>query len=202
MKFTRLIILSSVLLLSACAGRPQLQISEIDWKTQQLRIKTIEQWTVKGRIGVKTPDQGFTSNMSWQYQDHKQHFRIYGSFGQTHADIIQSENEATLEIPDKEIYRSNDIENLILNVLGYPLPFEHLKYWIRGLPYPGNHSELTFDERGLLQVINYKQWKISYSKYKPFNDFDNLYLPSMIMITDGKAKLRLSLREWRQSSGL
>ena len=202
MKSTHLIFLSTLILLSACAGKINQPISEINWQQQQLRLKTIDRWTVKGRIGVKTPELGFTSNLSWQYQDDKQQLRIYGSFGQTHAEITQSENEATLEIPDKEIYRSNDIENLIVNVLGYPLPIEHLKYWILGLPYPGNNSRLILDEQGMPQTINYKQWEISYSKYKLFNDFDNLYLPSKIMITDGKVKLRLSLREWHKGNSL
>ena len=201
MNFNRLIILVSLLLLSGCAGKQQL-IPQINWQQQQSRIKNIEQWTVTGRIGVKTPEQGFTANLNWQHREDKQKLRIYGSFGQTHAQIIQSESEATLEIPDEKIYRSDDIESLIIDVLGYPLPIEHLKYWILGLPYPDDNSGLIFDEQGYLKTINYQQWKISYSKYRTFPNMDNLHLPGKMLITDNRVTLKLSLRVWQQGNSL
>ena len=202
MKFARLIIFSLFVLLSACAGKPLNTVVDNNWQLRQQQMSKIEQWTVKGRIGVKTPEQGFTSNLSWQHLSDKQQFRIYGSFGKTYAELIQSATGATLELSDKEIYQSTDVEQLLHQVLGYPLPIEHLEYWILGLPYPGNDSDLTFDKSGHLQTISYQQWKISYKKYKRFASFDGLYLPSKITVTDGEVTLRLSLRDWSMDTNL
>ena len=189
-------------LLSGCATKVQNTTQNYNWLERQQHISAINEWTVKGRIGIKTPDQGFSSSLSWQHQPKQQLFRIYGAFGQTYAELNQSEDKATLELSDKEIYESNDVENLLLQVLGYPLPIEHLKYWVFGLPYPGNDSDLSFDKLDRLQTIHYQQWKISYKKYKRFASFDNQYLPSKVKVTNGDVTLNLSLRNWTMDSNL
>ena len=189
-------------LISACATKVPSKPQDSNWLERQQHISTIKEWSVKGRIGIKTPDQGFSSSLSWQHQPKQQLFRIYGAFGQTYAELNQSEDKSTLELSDNEIYESNDVESLLHRVLGYPLPIEHLEYWIFGLPYPGKDSVLSFDKIGRLQTIQYQQWEISYKKYKRFSSFDNQYLPSKIKVSNGDVTLRLSLRNWTMDSNL
>jgi len=191
-----------LILLSACASKSPSTQPENNWLQRQQLIKSIDKWTVKGRIGIKTPEEGFTSNLSWQHQADKQQFRIYGSFGQTYADLVQTDSKSTLELSDNQIYTSSNVEELLYQTLGYPLPIEHLEYWIMGLPYPGKDSKLDFDKLGYLKTIDFQQWNISYKKYKQFESFDNHYLPSKISLTDGVVTLRLSLRDWSKSTDL
>ncbi|MCP3674955.1 MAG: outer membrane lipoprotein LolB [Gammaproteobacteria bacterium] len=198
--FISILIISG--LVSACATKTPNEPHDNSWLERQQHISTIDNWTVKGRIGIKTPDQGFSSNLSWQHQPKQQLFRIYGAFGQTYAELNQSEDKSTLELSDNEIFESNDVESLLYHVLGYPLPIEHLEYWIFGLPYPGKNSVLSFDKIGHLQTIQYQQWEISYKKYKRFSSFDNQYLPTKIKVSNGDVTLRLSLRNWTMDSNL
>ncbi len=198
--FISILIISG--LVSACATKTPTEPRNNSWLERQQHISAIDEWTVKGRIGIKTPDQGFSSSLSWQHQPKQQLFRIYGAFGQTYAELNQSEDKSTLELSDNEIYESNDVESLLHKVLGYPLPIEHLEYWIFGLPYPGKDSVLSFDKVGRLQTIQYQQWEISYKKYKRFSSFDNQYLPSKIKVSNGDVTLRLSLRNWAMDSNL
>ncbi len=183
------------LLITACVSRPTTPV-EINNMQHREQLSAITQWSVKGRIGIKTADDGFTSNLNWQHQPDKQYFRIYGSLGQTYAELRQNNQLTVLELPDDKIYESSNAEAMIQDVLGYSLPIEHLQYWILGLPYPGGENDLTFDEQGFLRQIKYQQWHISYSKFKQFTDFGDLYLPGKIKVTDDQVTLRLSLRNW------
>jgi len=197
---TSLVILT--LLLSACISKPVTPETGLNNWQQQQQIREISQWSVKGRIGIKTADDGFTSNLNWQHQPDKQYFRIYGSLGQTYAELRQNNDNTVLELSDNRSYESTDAEAMIQHVLGYSLPIEHLQYWIMGLPYPGGENELTFDNMGFLKNIQYRQWHISYNKFKQFDDFGDLYLPSKITVTDEQVTLRLSLRSWSMETDL
>jgi len=157
---TTFILLS--LLISACASKPATHRGVNNWLQRQ-QISAIEHWSVKGRIGVKTAEDGFTSNLNWQYHPEKQYFRIYSSLGQTYAELRQENNHTVLEFSDNKSYESQDAESMIRHVLGYPLPIEHLRYWIMGLPYPEGENNLTFDQLGFLKTIQYKQWHITYN---------------------------------------
>ena len=196
MNTSRLCILTLLLFLSGCAGKHLNTIPQNNWQQRQQQINELIDWTVEGRISVKTADQGFTANLNWQRLGDNHQLSIFGSFGQTYAEINQTADKATLKLSEDEIYQSTDIETLVQKVLGYPLPLKHLEYWIKGLPYPGNNSSLSFNKLGYLETINYQQWVISYKKYQSYNAFNDLYLPSNITLTNGDVKLRLSLRNW------
>ncbi len=118
--FISLLIISG--LVSACVTKTPSEPQKYNWLERQQLISAIDEWTVKGRIGIKTSDQGFSSSLSWQHQPKQQLFRIYGAFGQTYAELNQSEDKSTLELSDNEIYESKDVESLLHKVLGYPLP--------------------------------------------------------------------------------
>ncbi len=203
MKQMPLIIISTILslLLSSCASTPPGQNGLNNWQQQQ-QIHAISNWSVKGRIGVKTADDGFTSNLNWQHHPDQQIFKIYGSLGQTYAELQQNEKNTKLMLSDDQTYESTDAEAMIREVLGYSLPIEQLQYWILGLPYPDGENNLTFDELGFLKSIHFQQWQISYKKYKQFDDFGDLYLPSKITVTNQQVTLRLSLRSWSRETSL
>jgi len=203
MKQIPFIIISTLLslFLSSCVTKPPGMEGLNNWQQQQ-QIHAINNWSVKGRIGVKTLDNGFTSNLYWQHQPDKQTFKIYGSLGQTYAELQQNLNTTKLMLSDDKTYESTDADTLIREVLGYSLPIEQLQYWILGLPYPDGENDLTFDELGFLKSIHFQQWQISYKKYQQFDAFGDLYLPSKITITDQQVTLRLSLRNWSRKSSL
>lgn len=191
-----LLCLSTLILISACSVRPLQSITDSHWQQRQQQIQSKDKWTIKGRIGIRTPDQSNSSNFSWQHHPQRQQFMLYGAFGNTYADILQTPEKATLALSDDEIYESTDIEALLLRVMGHPLPIEHMRYWIMGIPYPDDSNKLVYDEFGYLTRIHYQQWTISYKNYQSIASFDDIFLPTKITITDGQVILKLSVRNW------
>jgi len=192
---------SFVLLITACVSKPVTRV-ENDWQLRQQQINAIKQWQVKGRIGINAPKQKNSANFRWQHESKQQHFLLYGTFGTSYADLKQTEQNATLILSDKEVYQSHDVEQMLLEVLGHPLPIKHMEYWILGLAYPYEGNDLTFDALGYLQKVQYKQWTISYKNYRPYPSFESLYMPGKITITDGIVTLKLSVREWSKETDL
>lgn len=191
-----LVLFISMASISACAYKPRGSTHEETWQQRTLHLNSIKQWSVKGRISVKTPDNRFTSNLSWQHQSDKQLLLLYGSFGTTYAELSEEDGNATLILADKNIYQSNTLQPLIQRVFGYPIPVEQLEYWIRGLTFPDDNSHQTFDKSGYLKRIDYQKWTITYTKYRRISAFENIYLPRKMSVTDGVVAIRLSLRNW------
>ena len=189
------------LFISACAIKPKQQLTENNQSTKQ-QLAEIRQWAVSGRLGIRAPNEANSLSFSWQHTPDQQELLLYGSFGTTYAKLTQVGQLATLELSDNQIYQSDNVEELLLNVLGYPLPVEHLKYWIKGLPYPKDEGVLSYNSLGFLKSIKYKQWTISFKKYQLQESFDNLSLPGKIKVTDGEVTLNLSLRNWQKGTEL
>lgn len=187
---------------SGCTSLPKRELTENNQLQRRQQLKSISSWTLTGRLGIKSPNEANSMSFKWQHDVNNKLLLLYGTFGNSYAKLSQSNNQATLELSDNRVYQSDNVEELLHNVLGYPLPVDHLEYWVRGLPFPGEKSELTYDALGYLKSIIYKQWIITFNKYQHFNSFDNISLPGKIKVTNGEVTLRLSLRKWDMGTDL
>ncbi|MFT5452321.1 MAG: outer membrane lipoprotein LolB [Enterobacterales bacterium] len=198
-------LLSIVILLafiSGCVSLPKTELAENNQQQRKQLLEAIESWTLTGRLGIKSPDQANSLSFKWQHDANQKLLLFYGTFGNTYARLSQSKNQATLELSDDRVYQSDNVEEMLQLVLGYPLPVDHLDYWVRGLAFPGEKSELTYDALGYLNKIIYKQWTITFKNYQHFKTFDDISLPGKIKVTNGEVTLRLSLRKWQLGTDL
>jgi outer membrane lipoprotein LolB len=182
--------------LSGCTSLPKSELAENNHLQRKQQLEAIDNWTLVGRLGIRAPNQVNSLSFSWQHDVNKQLLLLYGAFGNTYAKLSQLNNQATLELSDNKIFQSDNVEELLKDVLGYPLPVAHLDYWVRGLPFPGEKSELTYDALGYLKTIIYKEWTITLKQYQHFETFENISLPGKIKVTNGEVTLRLALRKW------
>ncbi|PCJ46114.1 MAG: outer membrane lipoprotein LolB [Gammaproteobacteria bacterium] len=184
------------LVLTGCMSAPKVELKKMTAQQRQQQLNNIDMWTLTGRLAIRTADEANSLSFNWQHKPEQQLLLLYGTFGNTYAKLHQSAELATLELADNKVYQSHKVEDLLLNVLGYPLPIDHLNYWVRGLPYPGEQSVLTYNSLGYLKSIRYQQWTISFKRYQYFDGFNKLSLPKQITVTDGQVTLKFSIRKW------
>jgi len=202
MTFSHLKFIVLLTLVTGCVSQPKTELGENNQLQRTQQLESIDNWTLTGRLAIKDPNQANTLSFNWQRSNDAQLLLLYGSFGITYATLSESNDLATLELSDNKIYQSDNVEELLLNVLGYPLPIAHLDYWVRGLPYPDEQSDLTYDALGYLKTIHYKQWTISFKKYQHYETYNNLALPGKIKVTNGEVTLQFSLRKWQVGTTL
>jgi outer membrane lipoprotein LolB len=184
-----------ILTIGGCATRSGISI-EAEQTIRDKQARAISTWQVKGRISIKSPEQSFVGNLSWQQGTDEQLFRLYGSLGQTYAELTQTAQDARLELSDERVFESTDVDSLMLENLGYRLPIKQLYYWIRGLA-PSEQTKVSRDEDGLISDIRHQRWQITYRSYRKAEAFNDLELPSRITVTDGEHTIKLSLRDWQ-----
>ena len=167
----RLPILFGVLLLSACASlKPDLQNYYTSpeariWQQRQAAVEALDNWDVKGKMSVRTQDDGGSATFIWQRKQSEHRIEMYGPFGGGRAVIEQTPSGATLRDNKKNEFEDKNAELLLYRRVGWHVPFNAMNYWLKGVPMPGPFNQLRFGEDGNAQSFQQDGWEIRYLSY-------------------------------------
>jgi len=175
--------------LSSCS------IFNLQQDSQQLqkRLNQIQQWQVRGKLSVVSPDDAVTGYLTWQ-QD-KEDFDLFlsGPFGQGSSRLVGNNGQATLTLPNQEPVNAPSAEYLMARYLGWQFPVLDLRYWVKGQASP--HSDFTEvrDALGLLESLQQHGWQVEFSRYQSQS---GTWLPGRVKITGHDFKFIFAIKEW------
>ena len=191
------------LFLAGCSiapPRPQPLDTRQAWQQHRQQLATLQQWRITGRLGIQTGHEGWHVSLDWQQQDGDYTIRITAPLGQGSLLLEGGTAGVTLQTSDGETLRAKDPGLLLYQQLGWKVPVASLRYWVLGLPAPGDAVE-SLDEYGRLSHLSQSGWEIEFLDYEVQQ---NVELPSRVFVTNHLAKVRLVIGEWQltpQSDG-
>lgn len=180
--------LACVLALAGCATTPQPPVAPVD-----TRAPLPEQWSMQGRIGVKTPDQSLSGNLRWTHRRDVDELLLTSPLGQGVARIVGDAGGVTLEVPNRPVRRAADAESLTQSVLGYALPVSGLRWWVQARPAPGTRFDATRDSANRFERIDQDGWTIRYLRYAD----DAPARPQKLALTREGLEIRLVVDTWQ-----
>lgn len=186
-----------LLLLSACTSTPPLpQVDDPQqaWQEHRQQMAALPQWQLGGRLLIITGHETWNTSINWQQQGEHYRIMLIGPLGQGSLKLDGDPHQVTLQAHDGEPQQANDPEALLSQQLGWHVPIRSLRYWVLGLPAPGEH-EKTISNAGLLQTLRQDDWAIEFRDYQ---QQDGLYLPGRIFANNHQAKVRLIIGQWQQ----
>lgn len=200
--------LLAVLLVSACALLPSDSESPAlattptaaDWKAHSSRVATLEDWFLKGRLAIRTEQDGWNATLHWRQRGDEYRLRVIAPFGQGTVELIGTEGEeVTLITSENQRYQAPDPESLMEAQLGWSVPVTGLKYWVRGLPQPGGGIEAaTPDSTGRISSLDQSGWHIEIDDYTQALDRD---LPRKLEMANERLELKLVVTAWETLDG-
>jgi outer membrane lipoprotein LolB len=106
-------------------------------------------------------------NFDWQEHGNTITLQLLTPLGQTLAVVTSSAALATLELPNREPASADNVAILMQNALGFALPVEGLRYWLRPLPSPTSRAITVTDPQHetRLKEIDQDGWTINYIAY-------------------------------------
>jgi outer membrane lipoprotein LolB len=153
---------------------------------------SIDAFFLKGRVAVKIDDRGYTSGLRWRHSAARDSLRLLSPIGSVVGEIEADGQGATLTTADKKSYRSNDVQSLTREVLGWDLPLAGLRYWVTGRADPESPVQAqTRDDRQRLQSLTQNDWRIAYLEY-----FGDSALPARLSLANERLNLRLIVEHW------
>ncbi|VAW60357.1 hypothetical protein MNBD_GAMMA08-1867 [hydrothermal vent metagenome] len=209
MKFSKspliaLLIPCVFLFLSACATTdinektPEL----INWQQHQLILTKLQRWTINGRLSVQTEYDGGQADFTWQ-QNTPIHYdiRLLAPMGAGTILIHGRDNGVTLKSSSGAELFDTNVDSLMFQLKGWPIPVSGLQYWVRGLPAPKSSYEVSqWSPLGFPEVMLQDGWRIEFRKY---TKIENHWLPKKLFISrlgDEEVDVRLIIRQWQIKS--
>lgn len=189
--------LASVLAVSAlvgCASTPP-SITELPADLTQLH-----HWEARGRIGVSGGGQGGSGSFDWLQARNNADVQIRGPVGIGSIRLQMSgsaENpELRLETANGQTYQADTAWRELELRLGTRVPAEKLRYWMLGVPAPGDHQwaeARTGEQPGNdSAVLEQDGWRIEYR----YSESLSTRLPQRILATSGDARVRIVVDRW------
>lgn len=190
------------LLLSACSVPvccpPKPEATELSVlesaHAHQARLAGLDDWSLKGRIGLIRGDEGWHAGLDWVQQGEAYQIQLDGPIGQAAMRLIGDPNGITLLIPDKAPMSADSPDALIRDAMGFQLPVSGLRWWITGRMQPGANAVSTLDDAGRIKEIRQDGWLVRFLDYQRVGD--ELDLPRKMRLEHPEVTIKLVLREW------
>ncbi|PID42685.1 MAG: outer membrane lipoprotein LolB [Proteobacteria bacterium] len=187
-------------LLSACSTNPEITtpstlVQPEDWNDRMNRLHQLENWSVYGKIGVRSPDQSDSAVINeWKQAGDLFRIKLSSALFGIGATILEgSDEELFITRSDGEIIHSRDPEQLLRTQTGWQVPLTSIPCWIKGIPSPQEEYSITFDNQGNPHTIIQSGWRITPGRYKKT---DEMYLPGKIVISNTTNKITLIIARW------
>ncbi len=138
------------------------------WQTRRANISALDSWKIRGKIAVKAGDKGGHASLRWEKADTQQSIELSGPLGGGRVEIVADANGAQLKDTKGAELVGDSVSKLIEQRLGWPLPFDQLPFWIRGLP-ASEQATMQWDKDGKIQRMNDLGWQIAFPEYQNMN---------------------------------
>lgn len=153
---------------------------------------------ILGRMLVSNEGRAFSSNFRWRHVADNDEIWLMSPVGQTLAYIVADDTGATLKSADQQEYQARSVESLTRRVLGWPLPLDHLQYWIAGTTAPGTAAVMVGrDEQGRLEALEQHGWHIRYAYPEPGAGGQ----PRRLDMAQQGQQIRIVIDQWRGGVG-
>jgi len=188
--------LIAVLALAACAP---VRVRE-DANTQraqserEAQIAPLQDWALDAHLGVSNGDDGGSGQLSWKQNGDTYEFTVRapvtGKTWRLHGDG----RAATLEGVRDVASHDRDASVLLEREVGWHVPMDELRYWVRGLRAPTSKAQVTYDENGLPAVLEQAGWKV---EYRDWFAKGSPLLPRKVFASHAKFRVRLVIEQWQ-----
>ena len=164
-------VLLSMLIISACGGLPKIELddqSQQKWSQYQLEAGRFNRWDLQGRAVIMVKDEVYNTGLKWNRVPQAFEMMLEAPFGQGVFQLQSDQDQVipvNLTLPDGQIVRAFDAEEVLVKVVGWSIPVSGLEFWIRGIPEKKLSFEHELNGDGRLRSLDQKGWQINYLEY-------------------------------------
>lgn len=194
----RLLIL--LLTLNACTGVAVKDANLVDKATYQDRtdkLAAMVEWGLTGKISLDDGDQGGSGKLQWDVGPGQSELGFHGAMGRGAWHLEMGPEGARLKMADGTEQTADDVNDLIREYVGWPVPLGALQWWARGLAAPGLIDNEQFGPKGLLVSLRQFGWNVDFSRYDSVGDIE---LPVRLKATRDNYRVKLAISSWRMDS--
>jgi outer membrane lipoprotein LolB len=199
--FNALLLLTAMLLLSACTSKPVKPELPIDFQSRQAELANLDRWQLHARIGLRSKDRSGSATLIWEETPDLRKLRLIGPLGGGLIQLQQDVNGVTITDSKGKVSHDKEAGQLIHRVTGWQIPVSGLRWWLLGLVEPGSKATSTFDDYQQLRNIQQDGWSVTLAKYALFGNYQ---LPTSIVVESAfdrgherYLRAKLIIKDWK-----
>ena len=188
-----------VLTLNACTSvsvkDPDFVNKEIyEDRTSQLNATGV--WGLVGKISLDDGDDGGSGRLQWSVEPGHSELDFHGAMGRGAWHLQIGQDGVLLKMADGTEQAADDVNDLIQERMGWPIPLDALQWWVRGLVAPGVIESETYGSEGLLTSLRQFGWDVDFKRYA---SVDGVELPIRLNATNDNYRVKLAISRWRMN---
>jgi outer membrane lipoprotein LolB len=185
----------AALLLAACHTLPPAPATSLAWELRRPQLQGLPHFTLKGRVAVATGSTGFNANLRWIQAAGDARLTLEGPLGVGAVQV--SETGGALEVVNSRGERIGDeaARAELRTRLGFEVPLDSLRYWILGVPRPGEAAQENLDPvQQRLDSLDQDGWHVAYGSY---TQVSGQVLPARLTLEREAVRVRLVVDDWQ-----
>lgn len=193
----RFLVIVAAGLLVACSARQITPVNNVEaelaYQQRFARLGSLTAWDLSGKLSLDDGHDGGSGKLGWQVRPEFDQLDFRGALGKGAWRLVLDEHGAELHKADGTVTLVPDIDELVLDEVGWSIPVDSLRWWVLGLAAPGPYGRLELDEGGHLMDLKQHGWDISFDRYRTFTNHD---LPGKLVATQGDRRVKLAVLDW------
>lgn len=159
------------------------------------QLLKLDSWKIKGVLGIIYNNKAESANYIYTQDGDKFSIKLYGPLGIGSVQIKGDSNQVTLENSKGQKIQAKDAKSLMLEQLGWYVPVDGLKYWVKGVAIPSIKYKSKLNHNNLVEMLEQNGWDISYKSYKFVGS--KYPLPSRIRMSRDNLIIKIVIKSWQ-----
>ncbi len=179
-------------MMTACAITRPVPEAPLAWDARVTALQLASLWDLSARAAVAIGAQGWQASMNWRQRGQISEVHLAGPLGVGASVMRLSPAGLTLDgaAPGSDTLRR------LQDRLGFDPPLHDMRYWLLGVPAPGEPFELLRDAKDRAQRLQQAGWTVEIDRYLP-NGGD--LLPGHLTLTREDVRVRIVVDRWNLS---
>ncbi|HXA46205.1 MAG TPA: lipoprotein insertase outer membrane protein LolB [Burkholderiaceae bacterium] len=146
--------------------------------------------------------ESWSGNFTWAQTPQATTVALQSPLGQTLATIVIDDTAATLTQPDQAPRRAANVDALVQDALGWPLPISNLRDWLQAYAVDTGGKRVLITPTSTATIATHDGWQINYINWQDDNDTGMRDVPKRIDMeretaAAGKVAMRLVITSWQ-----
>jgi outer membrane lipoprotein LolB len=185
-------------LLAGCRTAPPAAIvgpgADAPWPRQRAALEKLERYSLNGRVAVAANGQGFSASLRYQQMPRSSNMALDGPLGIGGLRVVLEGEDLQIATSRGEKLDGDAARAELERRLGFALPLAELRWWLLGIPAPGETA--VNQDAGTGEIHDFVQagWRVSINSRAAGLGFS---LPQRLTAEREGARLKLLVERWQ-----
>ena len=157
----------------------------------------LTQWSASGRMAIAANGEGGSGSFDWVQDGGTTRLDLRGPLGAGAVRLILTPHSLSLSDGSGRVLDAAAAEADLRARLGADLPWQQMRYWLLGLPAPGEPASVQDASAAPWRVIEQGGWRLTYDS---FADAQGYSLPQRFTAERPSVRVRVVVDRWAAAS--